>query len=144
MLHALRPAHVGDMNEPVDTWLYFYEGTETREVAHFAIDACSHWILQWEHHPRILLGLFHTERDLLLVRIDFENDRFDRLADGHELRRMTDVARPAHLRDMNQPFNTGLQFNKGAVVRDRDNLTSNARSNRILLGNILPRVALEL
>src|SRR4051812_36344256 len=57
---------------------------------------------------------------------------------------MTDVPRPAHLTDMNQSLNAGFQLDKCAVVRDRHNLARDARSNRVLLGDVLPRIALEL
>src|SRR5215467_6868880 len=144
MLDTLRPAHVRDVNEAVDPRFNFNKGSKARQIPNLAIDTCSDWILQRQHHPRILFGLFHTERDLFLVRIDLEHDRLDRLANRDELRRMADVARPAHLADVHEPLDSGLQLDKSAVVRDRDDLTRHARPDRILLGNVLPRIALEL
>src|SRR5690242_15734102 len=144
MLHSLRPAHVGDVNEPVDARLDLHERAEARQVAHLPRDSRADRILERQDHPGILLGLFHAERDLLLVRIDLEHDGFDRLTDRDELRRMSNVSRPAHLADMNEAFNARLEFDKCAVVRDRHHLTSHARSNWILLGDVLPRIALEL
>src|SRR5262249_39722706 len=97
-----------------------------------------------QHHPRILLGLLHAERDLLFVRIDLEDDRLDGLADRHELRRMANVARPAHLADVNEAFDARLELDERTVVRDADHLARDARADRILVGDVLPRVALEL
>ena len=57
---------------------------------------------------------------------------------------MPDVARPAHLADVNEPLDAGLELDEGAVVRDGDNLARHTRADRILLGDVLPRVALEL
>src|SRR5439155_776848 len=98
----------------------------------------------WQRHPRILLGLFHAERDLLLRLVHFEHDRLDRFADRHELRRMPDVSRPAHLGDVHQAFDTRLELDECAVVRDRDDLALHARSNRILRRDVLPGIGLQL
>src|SRR5205823_3511731 len=63
---------------------------------------------------------------------------------GNELRGVTNVARPAHLADVNEPFDAGLELDESAVVGDRNHLATNASADRILLGDILPRIALEL
>ena len=144
MLDALRPAHVGDVNQAIDARLDLDERAEAREVANLAVDARADRVLERQHHPRILLRLLHAERDLLLVRIDLEHHRLDRLADADELRRMTDVARPAHLADVHEAFDARLELDERAVVRDADDLARDARADRILLGDVLPRVALEL
>src|SRR3954463_8429038 len=144
MLHALRPAHVGDVNQTVDARLDLHERPEAREVAHLPADARPDGELERQHHPRILLGLFHTERDLLFVRIDLEHDRFDRLTDGNELRWMPHVPSPAHLADVHQPLDARLELDERAVVRDRDDLARDACADRVLLGNVLPGVALKL
>src|SRR5262249_39638819 len=113
------------------------ERAERREVANLARDAGTHWILQRQHHPRILLRLLHAERNLLFVRIDLEHHRLDGLADRNKLRRMTNVARPAHLTDVNEPFDAGFELDERTVVRNRDDLPGNARADRILLRHVL-------
>src|SRR2546423_4043934 len=132
------------MDQSVDPRLDLDEGAETGEVPHLAVETRANWVFLGQHHPRILLRLLHTERYLLLVRIDLQHDCFDRLADRNELRRMTDVARPAHLADVNEAFNSGLELDERTVVRDRDDLPGHSRTDGIFFGNILPRVALEL
>src|SRR5205085_7240408 len=97
-----------------------------------------------QQHPRVLLRLLHAERDFFLVRIDLEDNCFDRLADRHQLRWMTYVARPAHLTDVNESLDSRLELDEGAVVGDRDHLSADARTDGILLGDVLPRIALEL
>src|SRR3982751_455861 len=144
VLDALRPAHVGDVNEAVDTGLDFDERAEAGQVSHLAVDPRPDRVLERQHDPRILLRLLHAERDLLLVRIDLEHHRLDRLADADELRWVSDVARPAHLADVHEAFDARLQLDECAVVRDADNLALYARPHRILLGDVLPRIALEL
>src|SRR5688500_3665741 len=144
MLHALRPAHVGDVNEAVDAGLDLDERAEAREVPDLAVDARAHRVLERQHHPRILLRLLHAERDLLLVRVDLEHHGLDRLADRHELRRVTNVARPAHLADVDEPFDARLELDERAVVGDGDDLAGDARTHRVLRRDVLPRVRLEL
>src|SRR4029079_7041688 len=144
LLNALRPAHIRNMNQPIDARLDLDERAEAREVANLAVDPRAHRVLERQHHPRILLRLFHTERNLLFVRIDLEHDRFDRLADAHELRRMTNVARPAHLADVHEAFDARLELDERTVVRDRDDLPGDTRADRVLRRDVLPRIRLEL
>src|SRR6267378_7041872 len=123
MLHALGPRHVGDMDQSVDARLDLDESTKARKVPNFSVETRADRVLLRQHHPRILLCLLHAERDLLLVRIDLEHDRFDRLTDRHQLRRVTHVARPAHLADVNESFDTRLELDECAVVGDRNHLS---------------------
>ncbi len=57
---------------------------------------------------------------------------------------MADVARPAHLGDVDQALDARLELHEGAVVGDRDHLALHPRADRILLGHVLPRVRLQL
>src|SRR4051812_18877910 len=144
MLHTLGPGHVGDVDQSIDARLDLDERAEARQVANLAVETRADRILLREHHPRVLLRLLHAERDLLFVRIDLEHDCFDRFTDRHQLRRVTHVARPAHLADMNQAFDARLQLDERTVVGDRNDLARDAGADRILLGDILPGIALEL
>src|ERR1043166_256861 len=144
MLNALRPAHVGNVNQAVDPRLDFDEGAEAGQVAHLSIDPRADRIPLRQHHPRILLRLLHAERDLLFAWIDLEHHRLDRLADAHELRRVTHIAGPAHLADVHQAFDPRLQLDERAVVGDRHDLARDAGADRILLGDILPRIRMQL
>src|SRR6185312_2218882 len=144
VLDALGPRHVRDVNQPVDARLDFGERAERRQVAHLAAQPRADRILLRQRHPRILLRLLHAERDFLFGLVDLEHDRFDRLADRHELRRMADVARPAHLGDGHEAFDARLELDEGTVVRDRHDLALHARANGILGGHVLPRIRLEL
>src|SRR5678815_4720058 len=144
MLHALGPGHVGDVDQPVDAGLDLDECAEAREVANLSVETRADRIFLRQHHPRILLRLLHSERDLLLVRIDLQHHCFDRLTNRNELRRMANVARPAHLADVHETFDAWLELDECAVIGDRDNLARHARADGILLRDILPRIALKL
>ena len=57
---------------------------------------------------------------------------------------MADVARPGHLRDVHEPLDPALEFDEGPVVGDRHHPPEHARSDRVFLGHVLPRVFLKL
>src|SRR5436190_14262 len=144
MLDALGPRHVGDVDQAVDARLDFHERAERGQVAHFAAQPRPHGILLRQRYPRILFRLLHAERDLFFGLVHLEHNRFDRLADRHQLGRMADVTRPAHLGDVHQAFDARLELDERAVVRNRDDLALHARSHRILRRDVLPRIGLQL
>src|SRR5881392_1338189 len=144
MLYALGPRHVGDVDQAVDAGLDLHERSERREVAHLAFDAHADGVLLRQRHPGIFLGLLHAERDLLFGLVHLEHHRFDRLADRHDLRGVSHVARPAHLGDMDQPLDPRLELDERAVVRDRHHLALHAGAHRVLRGHVLPGVRLQL
>src|ERR1051326_1317474 len=144
MLHALGPRHVGDVDQAVDPRLDFDERAERRQVADLALEAGAHRVLLRQRPPRVLLGLFHPERDLLLGLVDLQHDGFDGLADRNDLGGMPHVAGPAHLGDVNQPFDSRLELDERAIVGDRHHLSLHARAHRWLARDVLPGVLLQL
>src|SRR6266513_924811 len=144
MLHAFRPRHVGDVNQSVDARLQLHECAERRQIAHLAAQPRADGILLRQRHPRILLRLLHAERDFLFRLVDFEHHRFDRFADRHDLLWMAHVTRPAHLGDVHEPLDAGLELDEGAIVGDGDHLALHARADGILRRDVLPRIVLQL
>src|SRR5690242_7642941 len=144
VLHPLGPGHVGNVDQAVDAGLDFDECAEAGQVADLAGDPGAHRVLLRQGHPRILLGLLHAQGDLLFGFIHLEYHGFDRFADRDDLRRMPDVAGPAHLGDVDQALDTGLELHERAVVGDGDDLPLHPRADRILGGHVLPGVGLEL
>src|SRR2546427_5007596 len=144
MLHSLGPRHVGDVDQAVDAGLDLHERAERGEVAHFSLDPHAHGVLLRQRHPGVFLGLLHAERDLLFGLVHPQHHRFDRLADRHDLRGVSHVARPAHLGDMDQPLDPRLELDERPVVRDRHHLALHARAHRVFGGDVLPGVWLQL
>src|SRR5882672_9854770 len=144
MLHPLGPRHVGDVDQAVDAGLDLHERAERGEVAHFPLDPHPHGILLGQRHPRVFFRLLHAERDFLFRFVHLQHDRFDRLADRHDLRGVPHVARPAHLGDMDQPLDPRFELDERPVVRDRYHLALHARPHRVLGGDVLPGVRLQL
>src|ERR1700683_130657 len=60
MLHALGPAQVRDVNQPVNTVLDLDERAEVSQVAHAALDDGSLGILVGQVLPRVIEQLLHA------------------------------------------------------------------------------------
>ena len=144
MLHPPGPAHVGDVHESVYPRLDFHEGAEGGEIADNALDTSSRRILVREREPGILLGLLHSEGDLLVLLIDAEHHAFDLLPDRDELRGVSHVSGPTHLGDVDEPLHPLLELYERAVVGDRHDLAPNPGPDGVPLGDILPRIRLQL
>ena len=93
-------ADLGDVNETVDAILELDERAERRDLRNLALDDHSDGILRGDLAPRIGLGLLEAEADALLLRVDVEHDGIDLFALLEALRRMVDLARPAHVADV--------------------------------------------
>ena len=144
MLDPFRPAHIGDVNEAIDPGLDLDEGAKRGQVPNRPTDARPRRVLLGQREPGVLPGLLHAEGDLLFAGSDAQDDGLDLVADGDQLRRVPNVARPAHLGDMDQPFDTFFELDERAVVRYRYDLAADAGSNGVLFLDILPRIRLEL
>ena len=113
------PAHVGHVDQTVDTCLDLYEGPERGQVPDDTRKLCTGRVLHRQRQPRILFDLLHPERDLLILRIDLEDHRLNVLSNGDDLGRVSDISRPGHLGDVHQSFDALLELDEGTVVRDR-------------------------
>ena len=118
VLDALGPAQVRNVNQAIDPRLDLDERAEGREVANRAGELGAGRVFHGQTEPRVLFDLLHAERDLLVVRVDLEHHRFDVFSDRHDLRRMPDVARPRHLRDMDEPLDALLELHERTVIGD--------------------------
>src|SRR5262249_51737630 len=78
--------------------------------------------------------LFLAERVPVLLGVDVEHDRLDHVAHGDHLRRVLHAARPRHLGDVDEAFDTFLELDEGAVVLERDHLAADDRAGNVLLG----------
>src|SRR2546421_1512777 len=144
MLHALGPRHVGDVDQTVDAGLDLHERPERGEVAHLALEPRPDRVLLRQRHPGIFLGLLHAEGDFFFCLVHLQYNGFYRFADRHDLRRVTHVARPAHLGDVDQAFDARLELDERAVVGDRHDLALHPRAHGVLRRHVLPRVGLQL
>ena len=144
MLDTLGPAHVRNVDKSVDAGLDLHEGPERSQIPHRTAELRTRRVLHRQCQPRIFLDLLHTERNLLVVRIDLEHHRLDVLSNRNDLRGVPHVTGPGHLRDVDQTLDALLKLDEGTIVRNRDDTAPNTRTDRILLVDIGPRVWKEL
>src|SRR5690349_4813771 len=123
---------------------------ETKEEAEFglvfdlAFDGRARRMFLDEHFPRIAHGLLETKRNAAFDRIDFENLDFDLLRGRDDLAGMDVLFGPRHLGDVDQTFDAGFEFHKGAVVGDVGDAPLEAGTHRVFALDSLPRIVEQL
>ncbi len=138
------PTEIRDMHQAVDSRLDFDECTEGCEIAHHTRQLRAGRVLGGKSEPRILFDLFHAERDFLVLHVYFQHDRFDLVADIHQLGRMPNVARPRHLGNVDETLDSLLQFDERAVVGDRHDFSAYSRAHGVFLVDVGPWVRQKL
>ena len=90
--------------------------------------------------PWIGLELANAEGDFLLLAIDAEHDRFDFLFGLEHIGRFRDALGPGEFGDMDEAFDTGFDFDEGAVRNEVDDFAFDLRADRILGFDLVPRI----
>src|SRR3954462_3672792 len=138
------PVEVGQMDHAVDVAVETEEQTELGLVLDLAFDGRTDRELLNEDFPGVAHGLLETERDAALDRIDFQDLHFDFLRGRNDLAGVHILLGPRHFRDVDQAFDARLQFDERAVVGDVGDAAGEARVQRILGLDALPRIVQQL
>src|SRR6202047_4777943 len=132
------------MDHAVDVALEPEEQSELGLVLDLALDRRSHREFLDEHFPGIAHGLLEAERNPSLDRIDLQNLHFDFLRGRDDLAGVHVLFGPRHFRDVDQAFDARLQLDERAVVGDVGDAAGEARVQRILRLDALPRIVQQL
>src|SRR5262249_18338447 len=132
------PAHVADVQQAVDSFLDLNERSIVREVPYSSGNDGPRGVALSNLIPWIGLNLLHPQRDFLLLAIDVQDLHFNLIADLHEFGGMIDASRPAHLANMDEPFDAWFQLHEGAVGHDVDHFALVAAGDRVLALHTLP------
>ena len=132
------------MHHAVDVAVEAEEQAELGLVLDLALDHGAGRILLDEHLPRIAHGLLEAERDAALDRIDFEDLHLDLLGGRDDLAGVHVLLGPRHLGDVDEALDAGLQLDEGAVVGDVGDAALEARADRVLRLDALPRIGQQL
>ena len=132
------------MNHAVDALFQFDERSVSGEVAHLAAHVRADRVVVNGHFPRILFKLAKPEGDLLLLLGDVENDRLDFVSDLQNLRRLRNALGPGELGNVDKAFNALFKLYKRAVIDEVHNPALDARPDRILALDVLPRIGYGL
>src|SRR5216683_1962368 len=110
------PAHLGDMDQPLDDRLQFDEGAVVGDVGDAALVLGARRIFELDALPRIGFELLHAERDALGLRVKADDLDLDGLADIERLGRVVD-APPGDVGDVQQAVDPA-QIDEGTVIGD--------------------------
>src|SRR6185437_10860236 len=138
------PVEIGQMHHAVDVAFEPEEQAELGLVLDLALDRRSDRELLDEHFPGIAHGLLETERNPALDGIHFQDLHFDFLRGRNDLAGMHVLLGPRHFRDVDQAFDARLQFDERAVVGDVGDAAGEARVERVLGLDALPRIVKQL
>src|SRR5215475_4876279 len=116
-MHALRPRHLGNVDQPLDSRKHFNESAKIRQPRDFSSHAVSGIQFRGRDFSRIGRHLFKAERNLPVLSVDFQNLQVEHITDG-ELYRRIGYASPRDIAHMQQAIDTA-DINKRAVVLER-------------------------
>ena len=132
------------MHQPVNAVLNFDEGPEIGQLSDSPLHHRADAVPFGYRGPRIGFELLDAERNAPVLRLNLEHHRFHLIADADDLRRVLHPPAPGHLRDVDQPFDAGLEFDKSAVIGDADNPADDAAADHIPLFDRFPRIRVQL
>ena len=114
--HISRPAHLGDMDQPLDPLLEFDEGAVVHDRHDPPADDRSFGVLLADIVPGIGLELLETERNPLPLPVELQDLDLQLLADGEQVRGVRDPP-PRHIGDMEQAVDSA-EVDEGAEIGD--------------------------
>src|SRR5215216_185226 len=144
MLDSSRPGNVRYVNQPVNSIFDLDKSTEIGKVPDAAMNARADLVTLVQRLPRILLHLLHAEADAPRSRIDTQHFNLNQVAGIDDLARMLDAFRPAHFRNVNQPFNAAFELHERAIISHARDTPVHARADREALFDAGPRIGKEL
>ncbi len=139
-----RPIDIGQMDHAEYLAGQFYEQTKLGDILDLAVENRAFRIVFLERCPRIVQALLETKADAPLVGIDIEHHDFDFLAGRNDLAGMNVLLGPAHFRNMDEAFDTGLEFDKRTIIGDVCHPAGIFGSDRIFGCDAFPRIRFKL
>src|SRR5437660_5292881 len=136
-------ASTGDVrhvDHTIQALFEFDERTVAGKIANFAFDSSSGRIFLLRLVPRIGFELTQAERNLLLFAVDAEHDRFDFLVGFEDIGWLGDAFGPGEFGDVDETFDTGLEFDECAIRHQIDDLAFDLRAHRIFLFDVVPGI----
>ena len=132
------------MHHAVDIAGQADEQAELGLVLDLALDDRADRMRLLEFLPRVAQRLLEAERDAALDRVDLEHHHLHFLRGRDDLAGMHVLLGPGHFGDVDQPLDSRLQFDEGAIVGDVGDAPFQLHADRIFRLDALPRIALQL
>src|SRR6516162_5516201 len=144
VLAGATPIDIGHVDHTVDVTRQTDEEAKFGDVANLALELSADRVLVDESLPWICERLLEAEADAPLLSIDIEHHDLDLLAGRDDLAGMHVLLGPAHFGDVDEPLDTRLQFDKGAIIGDIGDATAELGASGVFEVDTFPGVGLEL
>src|SRR4051794_40442781 len=144
LARMVRIVELRHVNETLDPLVELDEGAEVRHAHDLAFDRVAHVAPGEEVVPDVGGELLEAERQPLVLGVDVEHHRLDRVALLQHFRRMLDPLAPRHVRDVDQAVDVLLDLDERAELGEVADLARDLRADRVLVRQVVPRVALDL
>src|SRR5258706_5881801 len=144
LLAAVRIIELRDMNQPFDSLIELDERAEVRHARDFALDGVAQVMAREEVVPDVGGELLQPERQTLVLGVDAEHHRLDHVALLQHFRRVLDPLAPRHVGDVDQTVDVFFNLDERAELGEVADLALDLRADRILLGQLVPRIGLHL
>ena len=137
----LRVVELGDVDQPFDAFVELDERAEVRHPHDLALDRVADLVTREEVVPDVGGELLQAERQPLVLGVDVEHHRLDHVALLQHFGRVLDALAPRHVGDVDQAVDVLLDFDERAELGEVADLAGDLRADRILLGQVVPRIA---
>src|SRR5215469_13468100 len=116
MIDSFLPADVANVDHAFEPFSHLHKRTEFREAHDLAFDHRPNWKFMRGIDPRIAKRLLQAQRHTFFIGVDSEDHGFYSLARLYEIAGLAHFLDPRHLRNVNQPFDSRLQFHECSEV----------------------------
>ena len=144
LLAALRIVELTHVNQAFDAFVELDERAEVGHADHLAFNGAAHLVPGEEVFPDVGGELLEAERQALVLGVDAEHHRLDDITLLEHFARVLDALAPRHVRDVDQAVDVFFDFHERTELGQVTDLALDLRANRVLLGQLVPRVALDL
>src|SRR5208283_3051707 len=144
MVDSLLRADLADVNHAFNAFGELHEGAELCQVGYRSLDHSAWRKFLGRSCPGIAERLLQAKRDAAFWCVHSKNYCLHRLAGFHYVARSSHPLGPRHFRNVNQTFNTGLDFHERAKVHKPGNGAAHAFARLVFFGNRIPRMWLQL
>src|SRR5476651_1798357 len=139
-----RVVELRHVNQTLDALVELDERAEVGHPDDLALDRVADVAVREEVVPDVGGELLQAERQALVLGVDVQHHRFHDVALLQDLRRVLDAFAPRHVGDVNEAVDLLFHFDERAELRQVADLAADLRADRVLLGQVVPRVGLDL
>ncbi len=137
-------AQLGNGHKTLDIVWELHRNAAVVHTDYSTLGLATDGISSGEVWPWVPLELLKPETDAPVVRIDVQDDEFDLVPFMCKLGWMHDALRPRHIRYMDQPVDSLLDFDKSAEAGEVSNDSLDLCAGWILCGKYRPWIRFEL